>query len=379
MIQKNNMKKNRVHIILLILCSAFLIVGCGGTKKEEYAKIEKQAKTNSIEYIQDKYGFEAEVISAKAEPNYGAIFSWDEVASGYALVTLQYDNKEFCVYISGDKESTDGKDNYQQEQIEEAIEAKFISDANIQAEEVYCNIFYEYYNPTDNNFLIMTSVYYNGSNIDEVLDELNKDNNFQVDYMLLTLNDISQSHSSYDFNSERQRNQDVLIVNCDNIDDFNIMKNAKVNPFNLRVKNYVVYMTDYSLYTYGSVEKKSINKVTGDGFVVCYAGGSYCEITSADWVSSDFNKERQQVFDSYKYDTDADNIYFFVRLDKLYIQEFDGAFISDSFLNNSGRHNNNGERNAFVNDEYITYATTTGTQAYDHVFTVLKQRKRWHR
>ena len=193
-----------IAIFALIFCTIPFTTGC--TEREEKAskKIEEQAIENAQNYISKKYGFDAEIISSKAEPNVGTMFSWDSTVTGYAKVDLKYDNKEFFVYISGENESTDGKDNYQQALIEEAIEQKFISLANINAKEVYCNIIYDYHisgYDIYNDSALLTGVYYNGNNIDEILNDINQDARFYIDYYLFTLNSDSKSHISSDAKS----------------------------------------------------------------------------------------------------------------------------------------------------------------------------------
>lgn len=355
----------------LMLCTMLVIVGCGGTKKEDYAKIEKKAKTNAVKYISDKYGFEAEVISAEAEPNYGAIFGWDDTSTGYAMVTLQHDNNQFQVVISGDDNSTDGKDNYQQSITEEAIKQEFISATNIKADEVHCDIFYEYHFSYDTDTsLILTNVYYDGNNIDEVLEDINGDNHLRINYKLVTLNASLKDHLNISLNIINN-DEDALIANCDNKDDFEVMKEATFEAFNIELYKYMIYMTDYVLIDNNSLTHKDINKMTSQGFTICYTGGSYCEATPTDWIFDETNNSKQ-IFGAYKFDNDADNLYFFVELDKLDTQEYEGSYIANTFLNQNGRHYNRGNANDFVNDEYLVYKTSTGTQATDYIFTVLK-------
>lgn len=356
----------------LMLCTMLVIVGCGGTKKEDYAKIEKKAKTNAVKYISDKYGFEAEVISAEAEPNYGAIFGWDDTSTGYAMVTLQHDNKQFQVVISGEDNSTNGKDNYQQSIIEEAIKQEFISAANINADEVHCDIFYEYHfsYETDTS-LILTNVYYDGNNIYDVLKDISGDTRFRINYKLVTLNASLKGQLDASLKSIVNRDEDALIANCDNKDDFEVMKEATFEAFNIELYKYIIYMTDYALIDNGSLSYTDINKMAGQGFTICYTGGSYCEATPADWIFDETNNSKQ-VFGAYKFDSDADNLYLFVELDKLDAQEYDGSYIANTFLNQNGRYYNRSSANDFVNDEYLVYKTSIGTQTTAHIFTVLK-------
>ena len=72
----------------------------------------KQAKENAAEYVLEKYGVEAKVMDAEIERIDG-LFGSDPGSKAY--ISMYYDDKDFTVYIAGDEETTDGRDNYQQE------------------------------------------------------------------------------------------------------------------------------------------------------------------------------------------------------------------------------------------------------------------------
>ena len=112
---------NVIQIVLTIIAIILCFCSINGLNKEEeqyVSKLENQASKNAINYINDKYGFEANLLSAKVERiDSGPIIDPSPEPTGKVFVELEYDNKKFEVYISGESETNDGYDNYQYNQI----------------------------------------------------------------------------------------------------------------------------------------------------------------------------------------------------------------------------------------------------------------------
>ena len=92
------MKKNKL-LILTIISVIMIFTGCGLSKEQESeaSQYEEQAGKNAVEYIQEKYGIKAEVIST--EYNRTGLFA--DAVNNYVDVHMSYEGREFDVCISG--------------------------------------------------------------------------------------------------------------------------------------------------------------------------------------------------------------------------------------------------------------------------------------
>jgi hypothetical protein len=88
---------------------------------DEQRKIQRRneamAKVNAVSYIEKKYGFDADILDAKCDHQQG-MFGWS--ANNYCIVTMEHDRK-FYVVIDGSKETDEGWDSYQWEEINDFI------------------------------------------------------------------------------------------------------------------------------------------------------------------------------------------------------------------------------------------------------------------
>lgn len=112
------MKKGFV-LTLTFLLAFTLLTACDS--KEQKKKNEEnvaRAKVNAVNYVQEKYGFRGEIISAVLERNGGMFGSVPLTTVG---VEMKYQGREFLVYIDGETENTHGYDNYQYQEMEAAL------------------------------------------------------------------------------------------------------------------------------------------------------------------------------------------------------------------------------------------------------------------
>lgn len=115
-----NMSIKTTAVAFATAVALISMTSCGDS--EEQKKLNQQyiatAKTNAMNYIQNKYGFEPEITDAVQEREYG-MFSSTPLTTVY--VRMNYNNRKFGVYIDGASENTDGYDNYQQEELYEYV------------------------------------------------------------------------------------------------------------------------------------------------------------------------------------------------------------------------------------------------------------------
>lgn len=102
----------RIILFLILTISVFAMTSCGDSEEQKQRNEQciKTAKTNAIKYIEDKYGFTPTIINAVLERTHG-VFNSNPLTTVY--VRMQYNDRNFGVYIDGLTENTDGKDNYQ--------------------------------------------------------------------------------------------------------------------------------------------------------------------------------------------------------------------------------------------------------------------------
>ena len=106
------MRFSKNFCVVTVLCSVLvmLFAGCYSPQERAQAKAyEKQGKKNAVNYIKEKYGFEAKATDAVCQ----RLGEFDPSTSESVFVTMEYDQRSFLVKIDGDVETTEGVDNYQ--------------------------------------------------------------------------------------------------------------------------------------------------------------------------------------------------------------------------------------------------------------------------
>ena len=110
----------KISAAFILLCAPYLLLTACDTKEQKAlnAQREAQAALNAQEYIRQKYGFAAEVTQAKVDRRHGWI-STQPLSD--VLVQMQHDDRSFTVFITGEEQSSAGADNYQAEEIAQAV------------------------------------------------------------------------------------------------------------------------------------------------------------------------------------------------------------------------------------------------------------------
>lgn len=232
--------------IFLSLFIGILMLGLTGCGDKEKTQIEKLGSSNAISYIEEKYGFTPEVISAEAQiKNSDPIPSIKEY-NGYVDVKLKYNNKNFVVNIDGRKESKNGVDNYQQKEIISSL----LNTIN-QYKGSHYSYSFTYGNYKNNTYkveenVIYTNKYYDGTNIKDFLET-----------MTLTINYINNS------NIENSNNEILSLFEKGTLYLYNFKSDELLNEYkNMnfsysvtddRFANYVnkiVFIRDGNIQTY---------------------------------------------------------------------------------------------------------------------------------
>ena len=158
------------------------MTGCYSKEEKKLAKeYKKQGEINAINYVKEKYNFNAKVKSVVEESNCNVVWGClDSSPNGNVIVKLNANNRDFYVYVTGKYKSTEATDDYQFKEIENDF-IKFLRnniDLNLYDYKLEFNSrgIKEYYNNNLNSiasYISKIELYYIGEND---LNELNLNN-----------------------------------------------------------------------------------------------------------------------------------------------------------------------------------------------------------
>ena len=162
-------KHNIFYAVLLVI----LVLFCGYKimltikEKNEYKAQLAMATENAVRYIRGKYGFEPEFIDETE-------FSFDREELGIMYLNFQYNGKKFRVVSDCLKDNTVCIDNYQYEEVKQALTDKILSECpNGKAVnvDVACSspLFQAFDYFQTSVYFYGFETYYDGSNLDEIL------------------------------------------------------------------------------------------------------------------------------------------------------------------------------------------------------------------
>lgn len=164
-------KRNIVYYLLLILIMAVLM-GCGYTQEEkaEMKRYEKQGRENAENYIKAKYGIDAKVRELNCEKyNSGPVPDFFPSPTGNVFIRMNYQGEDFSVFISGERENTEGIDNYQFQEIVTAFSQELDEITGFHAESVFVS--YGEYETVNDEKNGMIRTFYDGGNLSEILQD----------------------------------------------------------------------------------------------------------------------------------------------------------------------------------------------------------------
>lgn len=265
------MNKIKLYIAMIIVSALTLIMTSCGYSEEEKAMMkvyEDNARVNAVDYIKDKYGFEAQVVDTrilKVDP--GPVPDFSPSASGYVYVTMKYQDKEFAVNINGEEYTKNGTDNYQQEEITRAFKDRLEKDMSVSIEDISL----EYANDCfiEKKF----------NDIDSFL--LEEDERTPVSIAVKTLDDINGDI----FKNIDSNELEILVISCEDTDGLEALN--KIDYINDHAYKYNFSnidsldnkMFDYSIYMKGYAFKGYYKEAwlrlygklrTEDGVIIVY-------------------------------------------------------------------------------------------------------------
>ncbi|SDB07484.1 hypothetical protein SAMN02910298_00248 [Pseudobutyrivibrio sp. YE44] len=315
-------------ILALFLCSCGYSAGDFVTMK----KYKVQGSDNAKNYIKEKYGFEAEVVDVDNEyPMGGPIPDLTPMPTGFVTVKMKYQGKEFNVEIAGNSKNTDGKDDYQKEEI-----LSFLEEYIIDAYPTVDGVSFPSLEDEDTLF----GPYLTGDNFFDYIDEedykshivlklFNKDvKEFPIDQFRLDFPCDSLSVINYKDKSK--------MPNPDRMGYFSAYEAAGVLP----------YISQYLYYEKNSVEDYEpeyfeVFSASYDGLIVCVLQDE--PITIEKLADAEMPNSEVRHVASYHLRTNADRAFVYIPKDVASKDE-------DILVRNDGY-----DVNTDVNDEYVYF------------------------
>lgn len=277
-----NKTKQQIVVLMCAMLSAFLLTGCvSEEEKQQAAEWRAQAEENAVAYIEDKYGFEAEVIDSETQKVSGLLSA---TYISKTLVKMEYEGKEFSVLIDGEDEfMDDAADNYQKDEVRDAFAKRVCQFLHVQPDRLRMCMGANkdaQFNNGDEFYDCFFHTYYDGDNLEEVmmeypvvciaeivgdtdLDEAceeNDDSLFENDHLcMLTITYDSESDmkktSTKDLEyMEDDDMEDYVYENAMYVKDALLLKyNGEAVPFNISIGQcedfyYMCVDTDVSEY-----------------------------------------------------------------------------------------------------------------------------------
>ena len=225
--------KNKIKYLIIVLAIMVVVTSCGYTNedKKHMAELESQAQKNALNYIKEKYNFDAKINSVKLEyPKAGVVPNFFPPPTGFAIVSLEYQNKNFEVYITGEEASIDGKDNYEMtEIINDTIE--YINNTTGLKPHRYA-IYYGNYNDINKHNGLISEIY-NPQELEKII--LNNNFNIVLEYINeKDLEYIKDQQLLSNFKDTR-----LLLINYNSIDSYNNALNINDEPISTYNEGYV--------------------------------------------------------------------------------------------------------------------------------------------
>lgn len=140
----------KCRVLLIFFLIAAFLSGCGYSReeKQQMREISQISKENAVNYIKDKYGFEAEVTGVDVCTKRFEVLAHPTIL-GCAVVSMKYDGKKIKVHISGMTDTLQGTDDFQHDVISEEAKEYFTSLLGYEIQDFYI----EYANGEEKNLI----------------------------------------------------------------------------------------------------------------------------------------------------------------------------------------------------------------------------------
>ncbi len=363
--------------ILLIIISIFLfsLTGCTYSYDElrEMKIHEKQGKANALNYIKEKYGFDAKVVEVDCDKVASFVFDFTPISTGEVFVTMEHEGKNFYVFISGEEETTDGTDNYQYEEISAALQQKLYDITGLQIEEL--RLRYGKLHSMKNNRNGLINTYFNGENLSEVMEE---------SYTDVVVSYINQDIAMIDSTKviEQTGISSYLFVDYDSKEHYDTIANPWYNiagsPIENGIGENMLYINGYLNATGIDDTYRECKKTIIDDIILITEYPEeevFIEKTRGMCDASNWNgrglMNARQIFDSYALETNSKQVEIYIPVDKLATEDLEQVEIAEQYYYN-GSMKWHVASSGFTDDGKYVHGTVYPQDYTEFKFTVLK-------
>lgn len=341
-------------IIFIIITLVILFLTCRGYSKEEHT-YKKQAVKNTIAYIENKYWFTPKIKKTKCEKDIqpSMFLRLSYPATGYVFVKANDGNRSFYVYISGKEETEVGFDNYQYNEIKNDV--KDILNNTLKTESISYILSYGKF--MDLTLTSLSSAkgliteYYDKTNLSTITK--NYDFHIILEYLDISLDTL------YDFNLDNPPQEFVSELDSSNILLLSYRSNEayKTAKKYAYIRNMVWVSDDYILNDFRLIIKEYVkisdNKNEYNKFILnqiddiyyILDGGTYANLIKTninDAADTDYGvlsvKNVKQIYNAYSLETDAEEIYLYIPIDKLSKYSHEISWGAQYYYENSEKH-----------------------------------------
>ena len=302
----------------IALASVFLFGGCYSSEEKALeTRYKKQAKVNAVNYIKEKYGFEATVKSLQV-PRLG---EFDPFPDNDVFVRMEWEGVEFNVRIAGDEETSEGFDNYQQEEILSALKNEVDTLTGIDSEDVFA-VYGDYmeYEVGKKSWNGLVAPYFTGENLREVLTEGYVKPDVTITY-------VNQELAGIDAEKIKEQTgiNQFLFVDYDSKEHYEaLVQSAEgYNETALRpiwdTKCNLPYINEYLTVEYEEAVLVDCEKKIVDGILfITESPEETVTVEKLSVFSDGFTKKNAVlVFDVYELETETDKVHIFVPTEAL--------------------------------------------------------------
>jgi len=343
------MKKSIVKRCLLLTSILCLLTGC--ISEEERAQAEswrKQAEKNAVVYIQEKYGFEAQVTDSETQA-VGDLFG--KRLTSMTLVTMEHEGKQFRVLCDGEEEFMDSAaDNYQKAElvaaVEEEVSAVFGAEPDFFDVSGGKNEYADIHN-SEEFFDMYYSTYYDGTNLEEVLTE-------EILYCCaefvgdMDLEQIYEQNKTPLFENEFVHSAFVTYDSRENMEKSEVHSKVKMDT---AIHNHAIYIKDALFVEQGEASKEKFSIGQCDDFYYMCVGADTsqyhinegAELFEADeWNGHGFANAVFSTDKAYYLEGDAENFLYIYVPEEKYVQIPTGDFeekivVSSRFISENSK------------------------------------------
>ena len=313
-----HMYRKKGLVIGLLLLIVFCFAGCYSFEEKVLeAEYKKQVKVNAVNYIKEKYGFEAKVKSVWVR----RLGEFDPVPDSDVFVTMKWADDEFVVRIAGDIETSEGFDNYQQEEVLSALKDEMDTLTGIDSEEVFV-VYGDYSDAAVESKTLngLVAPYFTGENLNEILT-----GGYVKPVVMMTY--INQEIEEIDVEKIKEQTgiKQFLFVDYGSKEYYETItqpeKGLSGTSWNWvwSLNRNLPYINEYLMVEYEEITYVNCEKKIVDG--ILFVTESPSETVTVEKLSgftrSFTQKNARLVFDVYALKTDADKVHVYVPAEAL--------------------------------------------------------------